>query len=115
MTQATRLFHDKAMLPDGAIEEMVFWRVPVQVPHTTHELKYRLFHGLDGQGIVAAWHQAEQGRPVDETHMTFPDLGAMLATLSLRRLEQLRRGRQHGAKSTRSLADALGRDAKRQR
>ena len=65
-----------------------------------------------GQRFIDAWHKAEQGAQVDETHVTFLDLDAMLATLSPRRLELLRHVRQHGAKSTRSLADALGRDAK---
>lgn len=65
-----------------------------------------------GQRFAAAWHRAEQGEQVDETHVTFLDLGAMLATLSSRRLEMLRHVRQHGAKSTRALAEALGRDPK---
>ncbi len=51
--KATRLFYDKAVLPDGAIVEMFIWRVPEPVPPTTHGLKYRLFYGRDGQRIVA--------------------------------------------------------------
>lgn len=65
-----------------------------------------------GQRFVDAWHKAKQGEPVNETHVTFLDLDAMLATLSPRRLELLRHVRQHGAKSTRALAEALGRDPK---
>ena len=65
-----------------------------------------------GQRIAAAWRRAELGERVDETHVTFLGLDAMLATLSPRRLELLRHVRQHGATSTRALADALGRDPK---
>ena len=65
-----------------------------------------------GQRFVDAWHRAEQGEPVDETHVTFLDLEAMLATLSPRRLALLRHVHQHGAASTRSLAETLQRDPK---
>lgn len=65
-----------------------------------------------GQRFVDAWHRAEQGDAVDETHVTFLDLEAMLATLSPRRLELLRHVHQHGAASTRSLAETLQRDPK---
>ena len=65
-----------------------------------------------GQRFVDAWHRAKQGEPVDETHVTFLDLDAMLATLSPRRLELLRHVHQQGAASTRSLAETLQRDPK---
>jgi predicted transcriptional regulator len=61
---------------------------------------------------VNAWHRAESGQPVSETHVTFLDLEAMLATLSPRRLELLRHVRQHGAANTRELASTIGRDYK---
>lgn len=65
-----------------------------------------------GQRFVDAWHRAERGAAVRETHVTFLDLAAMQAALSPRRLELLRHVRQHGATSTRALAEALGRDYK---
>lgn len=58
--KALRLFYDKAVLPDGAIVEMVIWRVPVPVPPTMHGLKYRLFYGRDGQRIVG--YDNERGK-----------------------------------------------------
>jgi hypothetical protein len=33
---------------DGAIVEMVLWRVPSPVPPSTHGLKYSLFYGRPG-------------------------------------------------------------------
>ena len=65
-----------------------------------------------GQRFAAAWRRAESGEFVNETHVTFLDLDAMLATLSQRRLALLRHVRQHGAASARALAEALGRDPK---
>lgn len=65
-----------------------------------------------GRRFVNAWHRAEQGEPVQETHVTFLDLDAMLSTLSPRRLDLLRHVRQHGANNVRELAAALGRDYK---
>lgn len=58
--KAMRLFHDKAVLPDGAVVEMVIWRVSEPVPPTTHGLKYRLFYGRDGERIVC--YDNERGK-----------------------------------------------------
>jgi len=58
--KAERLFYDKAVLPDGAIVEMVIWKVPEPVPPTTHGLKYRLFYGIDGERIVG--YDNERGK-----------------------------------------------------
>lgn len=65
-----------------------------------------------GRRFADAWHRAERGDDVRETHVTFLDLETMQATLSVRRMELLRHVRQHGATSTRELAGALGRDYK---
>lgn len=58
--KAERLFYDKAVLPDGAIIEMVIWRVPEPVLPSTHGLKYRLFYGRDGERIVG--YDNERGK-----------------------------------------------------
>ncbi len=65
-----------------------------------------------GKRFVSAWKRAEAGEPVNETHITFLDVEAMVATLSPRRLELLRYVRQHGASNTRELSAAIGRDYK---
>lgn len=65
-----------------------------------------------GKRFTEAWHRAERGEPVNETHVTFLDLESMVATLSPRRLELLRHVRQHGAVNTRELAATIGRDYK---
>lgn len=65
-----------------------------------------------GKRFVSAWKRAEMGEPINETHITFLDVEAMVATLSPRRLELLRFVRQHGASNTRELSAAIGRDYK---
>lgn len=42
------LFHQRIDYDDGAIVEMVIWRVPSPVPPSTHGLKYALFYGRPG-------------------------------------------------------------------
>lgn len=45
---AELLFHQRIDYDDGAIVEMVLWRVPSPVPPSTHGLKYSLFYGRSG-------------------------------------------------------------------
>jgi hypothetical protein len=46
--KAELLFHQRIDYDDGAIVEMVIWRVPRPVPPTRHGLKYSLFYGRSG-------------------------------------------------------------------
>jgi hypothetical protein len=46
--KAELLFHQRIDYDDGAIAEMVLWRVPVSVPPAQHGLKYALFYGRPG-------------------------------------------------------------------
>src|SRR5579859_4828403 len=46
--KAELLFHQRIDYDDGAIVEMVIWRVPLPVPPSAHGLKYSLFYGLPG-------------------------------------------------------------------
>jgi len=57
---ATRIFHDKAVLPDGAIVEMTIWKLPSASPERMHSLKYSLFFGRDGKRIVG--YDNERGK-----------------------------------------------------
>jgi hypothetical protein len=43
--KAKLLFHQRIDYDDGAMVEMVLWRVASPVPPSTHGLKYRLFYG----------------------------------------------------------------------
>jgi len=46
--KAELLFRQRIDYDDGAIVEMVLWRVPTTVPPSTHGLKYSLFYGRPG-------------------------------------------------------------------
>lgn len=46
--KAELLFHQRIDYDDGGIVEMVLWRVPKNVPPSTHGLKYSLFYGRPG-------------------------------------------------------------------
>jgi Family of unknown function (DUF6516) len=45
---AELLYYRRIDYDDGAIVEMVLWRVPSPVPPSTHDLKYSLFYGRPG-------------------------------------------------------------------
>lgn len=65
-----------------------------------------------GNRFISAWKRAEQGEAVNETHITFLDIDAMVSTMSPRRLALLRYVRQNEVSNTRELAAAIGRDYK---
>lgn len=46
--KAELLFEQRIDYDDGAIVEMVLWRVPTPVPPSRHGLKYSLFYGRPG-------------------------------------------------------------------
>ncbi len=49
---AELLQRDRIDFDDGAILEMVIWRVPTPVKGSSHHYKYRLFYGHPGKRIV---------------------------------------------------------------
>jgi len=65
-----------------------------------------------GNRFISAWKRAEKGVPVNETHITFLDIDAMVSTMSPRRLELLRYVRQNEVNNTRELDAAIGRHYK---
>ena len=58
--KAQRLFHQRIDYDDGAIVEMVLWRVPSPVPPSRHDLKYSLFYGRPG--VRAVGYDNERGK-----------------------------------------------------
>lgn len=58
--KAERLFYQRIDYDDGAIVEMVLWRVPSPVPPSTHGLKYSLFYGRPG--IRQVGYDNERGK-----------------------------------------------------
>ena len=66
-----------------------------------------------GRRFVGAWHRLKNGEKVRETHLTFPDLQALLKALSPKRLELLQAVHKEPASSIKALAIRLRRDYKR--
>ena len=61
------LIHKRKLeFPDGAILEMVIWRVPRPVKGSAHAFKYRLFYGRAGQRIVGYDNERPKG---DHRHL----------------------------------------------
>jgi hypothetical protein len=56
----------KHLLSDGAILEMVIWRVPQPVKGSGHSYKYRLYYGRDGIRIVGYDNERPKG---DHRHL----------------------------------------------
>jgi hypothetical protein len=59
--KAELLQRDRFDFDDGAILEMVIWRVPAPVEGSTHRYKYRLFYGRPGKRIVGYDNERVKG------------------------------------------------------
>ncbi|HUB97950.1 MAG TPA: DUF6516 family protein [Stellaceae bacterium] len=60
MPKAELLFRQRIHYGDGAIVEMVLWRVPSPVRPSAHDLKYSLFYGH--AGIRDVGYDNERGK-----------------------------------------------------
>jgi hypothetical protein len=81
--KATKVYWDRAELPDGAIVEMTIWRVPAPVGGSSHAYKYSLFYGYPGQRVVGYDNERGKGdhRHVEggEQAYTFSTIETLLA------------------------------------
>lgn len=59
--KSEKLFHEKRVLSDGAIIEMVIWRLPSPVLGSLHGYKYRLYFGRGGTRIVGFDNERGKG------------------------------------------------------
>ena len=59
--EAQLLLRERFVYADGAIREMVLWRIPDPSPDRPHALKYRLFYG-NAQGRCAVRYDNETGK-----------------------------------------------------
>jgi Family of unknown function (DUF6516) len=64
--KAQLLLNERYDYDDGAIVEMVLWRVPKPVLPSTHDLKYSLFYGYPG--IREVCYDNERGKG-DHRHL----------------------------------------------
>lgn len=62
MANVTLLYQGKKIYPDGAIKEMVIWRLPDRDTERPHGLKYRLYYGTaDGTCMVRYDNEVGKG------------------------------------------------------
>ncbi len=50
--KAKILYRHREDFDDGAIMEVVIWRLPRPVPGSSHPFKYRLFYGYVGKRLI---------------------------------------------------------------
>lgn len=84
MAKAKRLFHRKWYYPDGAMGEMVLWKLPEPTSDRPHGLKYRLFFGVsDGTCLVRYDNERGKGdhKHIEkvEEHYTFKDVNTLIS------------------------------------
>lgn len=81
--KATLLLHEKVVLPDESVIEIVLWRLPRATPDRPHGLKYRLYYGRHGVCLVRYDNETGKG---DHRHV-----GGQEMSYEFRSVEQLRR------------------------
>ena len=79
--KAELLLHERINYDDGAIVEMLIWRVPAPVLPSGHGLKYSLFYGHPGVRMVG--YDNERGKG-DHRHLMGRE-----TTYAFRGVEQL--------------------------
>ena len=55
------ILREKHLLPDGAVVEMVLWRLPAMTSTYPHGIKYRLYYGLK-EGRCRVRYDNESGK-----------------------------------------------------
>ena len=81
--KATLLLHEKVVLADESIVEIVLWRLPQPTPERPHGLKYRLYYGRRGVCLVRYDNETGKG---DHRHF-----GGREMRYEFKSVEQLRR------------------------
>jgi hypothetical protein len=60
-SKAALLLDEKVVLADGAIMELVIWRLPRATPDRPHGLKFRLYFGRAGECLVRYDNESGKG------------------------------------------------------
>lgn len=89
--RATLLLHEKVVLPDESIVEIVLWQLPEPTPERPHGLKYRLYYGRRGVCLVRYDNETGKG---DHKHVRGRETPYAFKTI-----EQLRRDFENDMKA----------------
>lgn len=81
--KAELLLHEKVVMPDESIMEIVLWRLPRPAPERPHGLKYRLYYGRHGVCLVRYDNETGKG---DHRHIRGREM-----PYEFKSVEQLRR------------------------
>ncbi|MCP4666079.1 MAG: hypothetical protein GY849_06910 [Deltaproteobacteria bacterium] len=95
--KARLVYEEKFVYADGAIREMILWRLPEKTSDRPYGLKYRLYYGLaDGTCIVRYDNESGKG---DHKHIQgreesyhFKDVDRLVADF-LEEIEKAREGK----------------------
>jgi hypothetical protein len=93
--QARLIYRERFIYSDGAIREMVLWKLPRKTSERPHGLKYRLYYGLaDGTCVIRYDNEAGKGdhrhSKDREERYRFKDVETLLADF-LADIEKARR------------------------
>ena len=61
MLNAELIFRDKFIYADGAIREMIIWKLPEIDAERPHGLKYSLFYGFPGSRLIGYDNELGKG------------------------------------------------------
>ena len=94
--RAKLIYHEKFIYADGAIREMVLWKLPNKTTDRPHGLKYRLYYGLsDGTCIVRYDNESGKGNhrhiKGKKKSYQFKDVETLVADF-LEEIEKARKG-----------------------
>lgn len=75
--KAELIYRHRVDFDDGAILEIVVWRLPRPVDGCDHPFKYRLYYGRDGQRIIGFDNERSKGdhRHRDGAEVAYPFAG----------------------------------------
>ena len=89
--KAVLLLHEKVVLADDSIIEIVLWRLPQPTPDRPHGLKYRLYYGRHGACLVRYDNETGKG---DHRHV-----GGREMQYEFKSVEQLRKDFERDVKA----------------
>lgn len=89
--KATLLLHEKVVLPDDCIMEIVLWQLPEPTTDRPHGFKYRLYYGRRGVCLVRYDNETGKG---DHKHV-----GGRETPYEFKSVEQLRRDFEEDVKT----------------
>jgi len=89
--KAELVYRSKLVLSDGAIVEMVIWRLPAPVLKSEHILKYRLYYGKDGRRLVGFDNERGKGDHLHLGDKEFPYIFISVEKLIIDFLSEVRK------------------------